>query len=239
MMKSRHFPYTQPTFGTQANPKPQSFWLRSVYYWWFEYLRRNEAYKKTCLSKGRGKLGNTYDDFGDVFEVDFKTWWQTDQRGAVLFSEPIVKDTLEVINLSDIPLITNKDIIYIKVPLNLSKRFLKAKFHRLLKKLHEGRRGIRQARQSKAKYIVIGQPNIEALKKTLNVYDYRLENPHLKLWEIGRDLRLSLADNPLRTDSSKIAYDKRNRLSATVSRYLRKAKRMIENTSNGRFPDIK
>jgi len=238
-MKSRHFSYGQPTFGTKANSKPQSFWTKSVYFWWFEYLRRNEAYKKTCLSKGKGKLANLYADFGDVLDIDFRAWWKTDQRGAVLFSEPIVKDTLEVINLSDIPSITNKDIIYIKVPLNLSKRFLKAKFYGVLKKLHQGKRGIRQARQSKAKYIVIGQPNIEALKKTLKVYDYHLENPQLKLWEIGRDLKLSLADNPLKTDSPKIAYDKRNRLSASVSRYLRKAKRMIENTSKGRFPDIK
>jgi hypothetical protein len=237
-MKSRHFPYQHPTFGTKANPKPQRFWLRSVYYWWFEYLRRNEAYKKTCLNKGRGKLANLYDDFGDVFKADFKTWWITDERGAVLFSEQLVKDTFEVVNFSDISS-ANKNILYVKIPLHLPKRFLKAKFHELLKKLHEGKRGIRQARQSKAKYIVIGQPNIEALKKTLKVYDYHLENPHLKLWEIGKNLRLSLSDNPLHTDSSKIAYDKRNRLSASVSRYLRKAKRMIENTSKGRFPDIK
>lgn len=238
-MKSRHFPYQHPTFGTKANPKPQSFWLRSVYYWWFEYLRRNEAYKKTCLSKGKGKLAHLYSDFGDVFKTDFRKWWITDERGAVLFSEPFVEDTFEVINVLDAPPTANKDILYIKVPLTLPKRFLKAKFHDLLKKMHEGKKGIRQARQSKAKYIVIGQPNIEALKKTLKVYDYNLENPHLKLWEIGRDLRLSLTDNPLHTDSTKVAYDKRNRLSATVSRYLRKAKRMIENTSKGRFPDIK
>ena len=237
-MKSRHFPYQHPTFGTQANPKPQSFVLQSVYYWWFEYLRRNEAYKKTCHTKGKGKLANLYGDFGDVFKADFKTWWMTDERGAVLFSEPLVEDTFEVVNVSDISSV-NKNILYVKIPLNLPKRFLKAKFHELLKKLHEGKNGIRQARQSKAKYIVIGQPNIEALKKTLKVYDYHIENPHLKLWEIGKDLRLSLADNPLKTDSSKIAYDKRNRLSASVSRYLRKAKRMIENTSKGRFPDIK
>lgn len=238
MMKSRHFPYQHPTFGTQANPKPQSFWFQSVYYWWFEYLRRNEAYKKTCLSKGKGKLANLYADFGDVFKADFKTWWMTAERGAVLFSEPLVEDTFEVVNFSDISS-ANKNILYVKIPLNLPKRFLKSKFHELLKRLHEGKKGIRQARQSKAKYTVIGQPNIEALKKTLKVYDYHLENPHLKLWEIAKDLRLSLADNPLHTDSTKIAYDKRNRLSATVSRYLRKAKRMIENTGKGKFPDIK
>jgi hypothetical protein len=173
-----------------------------------------------------------------VFNVDFKKWWMTAERGAVLFSEPLVEDTFEVVNFSDISSV-NKNILYVKIPLNLPKRFLKAKFHELLKKLHEGKKGIRQARQSKAKYTVIGQPNIEALKKTLKVYDYHIENPHLKLWEIGRDLKLSLSDNPLKTDSSKIAYDKRNRLSASVSRYLRKAKRMIENTSKGRFPDIK
>ena len=237
-MKSRHFAYQHPTFGTKAHPKPQSFWLRSVYYWWFEYLRRNEAYKKTCLSKGKGKLANLYDDFGDVFKADFKAWWMRDERGAVLFSEQLIEDTFEVVNFSDISS-ANKNILYVKIPLNLPKRFLKSKFHELLKKFHQGKKGIRQARQSKAKYNVIGQPNIEALKKTLKVYDYHIENPNLKLWEIGKDLRLSLADNPLYTDSTKISYDKRNRLSATVSRYLRKAKRMIENTSKGRFPDIK
>ena len=238
-MKSRHFAYQHPTFGTQAKPKASAFWMRSVYYWWFEYLRRNEDYKKTCLNKGKGKLRKLYGDFGNVFNVDFKKWWMTTERGAVLFSEPLVKDTFEVINLANLKKTANTDVLYIKVPLNLPKRFLTAKFHALLKKLHRGARGIRSARHSYAKYKVIGQPNIIALKKILEVYDYHSENPNLTLWQIGRDLNVSISNNPLKTDSSKIAYDKRDRLASTVSRYLRKAKRMIENTSKGRFPDIK
>ena len=74
-MKSRHFPFAHPTFGTQSNPKSSSHWKKSVYYWWFEYLRRNEQYKLTCENNGYGDCEELFKLFGDVTSTDFKKWW--------------------------------------------------------------------------------------------------------------------------------------------------------------------
>jgi hypothetical protein len=74
-MHSRHFPYQHPTFGTVKNPKTPSHWQRSVYYWWYEYLKRNTEYQKTCLQKGKGKCSEIYKHFGDVNVLNFKEWW--------------------------------------------------------------------------------------------------------------------------------------------------------------------
>ena len=47
-------------------------WDNSVYYLWWEFLRRNEDYKKTCENGGKGKCDRLYADFGNVHEGTFK-----------------------------------------------------------------------------------------------------------------------------------------------------------------------
>lgn len=44
---------------------------QSVYYLWFDHLKRSERYKEVCGKKGKTKnarLRNIYKDFGDVFQ---------------------------------------------------------------------------------------------------------------------------------------------------------------------------
>ena len=49
----------------------------SIYYWWWAFLKRNTHYQKTCRQFGQGKLSALYDDFGDIFETDFLSWWRS------------------------------------------------------------------------------------------------------------------------------------------------------------------
>jgi hypothetical protein len=56
----------------------------SIYYWWWAFLKRNPDYQRTCASSGHGELAGLYQDFGDVFERDFLTWWSSHQG---LFAE--------------------------------------------------------------------------------------------------------------------------------------------------------
>jgi hypothetical protein len=72
--QTRHFPYQHPTFGTDKRPKPESAWQKSIYYWWWAYLKRNMEYLECCENNGEGKLANLYADFGDVRGDDFKEW---------------------------------------------------------------------------------------------------------------------------------------------------------------------
>ena len=41
--------------------------MASLYYWWWAFLQRNTAYKRTCRQNGNGRLGWLYKDFGNVF----------------------------------------------------------------------------------------------------------------------------------------------------------------------------
>ena len=97
----RHFPYQHPTFGTDKKPKTPRNWEDTVYYLWWAYLKRNEDYLKTCEAKGKGKLSALYKDFGDVRGDDFKRWWNEDERGANLFSNPITEDRISLLSNGD------------------------------------------------------------------------------------------------------------------------------------------
>ncbi len=236
--KRRHFPYQHPTFGRKSNPKSSSAWQRSVYYWWFEYLRRHEGYALTCKRGGKGKFSKLYADFEDVHASDFKTWWTTNNRGAELFAEPMSIRELQLVQIEDLQGIEpDANVAYVQVPLNLPKRFLKQEFAKLLLKHHQGRRGVRHARSSNARYPVDGQPNIPALRLTLQVYDLRKAEPSFKLWQIGERLRLFQFEQlPAEGDTLETTSNKRNIMAATVSRYLRKAQAMIDNAAMGVFP---
>jgi hypothetical protein len=87
---------------------------------------------------------------------------------------------------------------------------------------------------SKANYQIKGQPNLAGLALTLRVYDFKVANPHLKLWEIGDQLpRFMLGNKILSKDTHAEIVSKRNVLSASVARYIKKAEVMIDRTAKG------
>lgn len=97
--------------------------------------------------------------------------------------------------------------------------------------------GERLAWSNEARYPVVGRPDMDALKNTLLVYDLwkqaQASGTKMTLWQIAMEL-----------DHCKGYYDAqeaddRNTLGVIASRYLKKAKAMIENVGLGRFPDIK
>lgn len=240
----RHFPYQHPTFGYKNRPKPESAWKKSVYYWWWAYLKRNADYVACCENGGKGKMSALYADFGDVRGDDFKEWWTQDGRGVRLFAEPRAEDSFRVLQKDEV-VAGDSGTLVLSIPLNLPKKFLEQHFRKLLKIYHEGldvqpkgddKRGHQYAKHSQAKYRFTGQPNLKAIRTTLEIYEYRLANPDMTLWEIGNsspriDDKLKLANS----DGVSELVDKKYVLASTVSRYLRKAKQYIEATGRGYF----
>lgn len=230
---ARHFPYKHPLFGTKSNPKSGA---NSVYYYWWAFLRRNKDYLACCDAGGSGGLAALYADFGDVRGDDFKTWWTEGGRGVRLFAEP-PSANVEVLQ-TGVPTPDVNEFLTLALPKNLPKRYLLRRVKDLLarRENHPGARGRRHARLSKARYQVKGQPNISALALTLRVYDFRVANPNLKLWEIGDQLpRFMVGQKMASSDTHAVEVDKRNVLAAAVSRYLKKAHQMIQATSRGDF----
>jgi len=229
------FPYPHPLFGGGSS-KTRADIERSPYYWWWEHLRRSESYRKAVFGRPKGKAKTLVDEFGDVFSVDFKTWWRTDQRGAWLFANPSLRPSLEVIGEGfsagdhDGRLLLSVDL---QIPIaDLSKRF-----REVVRLHHSGKRGQQASRNAQANYRLSGPPHIEAWRIGLQIYDIRRENPRLKLWEIARlvpRIWRSHAFDP-GLPSRQILVEK-NRVQALVSRHLSRTKKAIENASRGQFP---
>ena len=235
-----------PLFTSASQVKAKENLERSPYFWWFEYLKRNEDYRNCCLNGGNGPLADLYKDWGVVLnDTSFKAWWR--ERGFYLFSErrkSIQLQELESQSQWD-PTWTAQEVMVVAVPLDLPKRYIQGFLARLLKSRHKGKRG-RQARDDKApstaRYPLNRVTVISALRIQLSVYDAviaskRGENVRT-LAKIGADMALVKSAMPSPRDRPKEAADKRAVMAATVSRYFRQAKQNIDATTRGIFPLI-
>jgi len=175
-----------------------------------------------------------YADFGDVFSSDFNVWWRTGDRGANLFAERLPPN-MQVLN--EFPdAATAGQVLVVQVPLALSKRKLAGEFQKLLVTHHLGRRGVRNTEMSSAKYPVTGHIDTIALQKCLEVYDMKIANPEMRLWEIAQKCKAIQSDSRIKsTDSRGEITNKKLILSNTTSRLLKKAMTIIQNVEEGRF----
>jgi hypothetical protein len=229
------FSYKHPTFGRSNTVKATEPFKNSVYYLWWEFLRRSDAYKKCCASGGMRKLKNIYQDFGDVFATDFKTWWQSNERGAYLFAEQLPPKFQTIKVLPDE--VTMNQVMVLQVPMALPKRLLMSEFQKLLNTHHAGKRGRRNNVSSTARYPVTGHIDTDALQKCLRVYDMKVENPKMRLWQVTQACKAIKRDAFIvGGDTQKIITNKKLILANTASRLVKKAEAIIKNVENGRFP---
>ena len=229
------FAYRHPTFGRSNAVKATEPFKNSVYYLWWEFLRRSEAYKKCCKSGGDGKLKNIYRDFGDVFATDFKSWWQTNERGSNLFAEQLPPKFQTIKVLPDE--VTINQVMVLQVPMALPKRLLMTEFQKLLNAHHAGKRGRRNNVSSTARYQVTGHIDTDALQKCLRVYDMKIANPKMPLWEITQECKAIKRDAFIVDgDAQGIITNKKMILANTASRLIKKAALIIKNTEQGKFP---
>ena len=246
----RHFLAPSPRFGRVNNRLPLGYQQRSPYYWYWQYLRRNADYIACCKKGGKGKLAALYADFGDIREDNFHKWWTENQRGATLFAEQPLTVKFGELREADEwqPHWDSEAVMVVAVPLSMSKRALKGAFAQLLDSRHTGSKSGRPSLAklktvSTARYKLEHNYTISGLLTTLAVYDLWVENQtkakeeRLTLWEIGKALNINKP--AIKDAESQFSADRlvgRNVLGATVSRYVKQAKAMIENTAAGKFP---
>ena len=240
----RHFTSPHPLFLKTKTPSGVH-WKKSIYYLWWEYLRRNEDYKKACKQQSKGKYARLYRDFGDVHATDFKTWWTKEGRGVKLFAEPAVPMTVDTLSIVELKVLAAgwdpNSLLVITIPLNLPKRHISKRVAAMLKKYHPRKRGQQMLKESKARYRITHKFNFNALKTALELYDYKLANPTAKLWEIaqkynmGKTLTAAELALPRGSKDSEVGY-KKNAMSVAVSQKLKKAKSIIKNVGLGKFP---
>lgn len=234
-------------------------WQCSVYYYWWEYLRRHEGYRATCMNAGIGEHAALYQDFGDVHaNDDFWAWWREHTR---LFSEPPTRGIQEC--MLNTPFAN--DQLILSVPLEVRSVNLVRMFRRILKENTDRVKIARSA--SRAKYPVAIKPNLAALHTSLTIWDLKKENPNLKLYEIfdlaaaktsiavdervtisgddddkpfiitlaraERDAKKSGIEDVLLREVRKVV---RRRKAQTVNRHINTACAYIENAAKGKFP---
>jgi hypothetical protein len=234
----KRFAYQHPVFGRSKSEQGLEPYRDSVYYLWWEFLRRSERYRQCCESGGCGKLAGLYADFGDVFEVSFREWWRAGGRGEYLFAEELppqfgVIDEMPPESLRD-------EVLVVQLPLGLPKRALNSAFQRLLKEVHQGKRGYRHNANSTARYPVTGHVDIVALQKTLRVHDVKREYPDMYLWQVAQVGKAVLASRYVNDgDLPSDVLLKKNGLANTAKRLLNRAELIIAGVERGRFPVLR
>lgn len=233
----RHFTFRHPLFKRQQSVSGE-WWENSVYYFWWEFLRRHNGYEKTCKSGGKGKYAKLYADFGNVHGVTFKEWWTKGGRGARLFSEPPLPNSIMVAKPTDIDALSESwksgAVLVVAIPLALRKRFILRKFGALLAKHHTRRRGQRTFRDSQALYPIAAQFSRHSLKKVLDAYDLHQKAPDLTQWEIAQ--KLALGTKLTSGDTPAEMVHKKTVLSVAASKKLAAARKIIDGVGRGVFP---
>lgn len=149
----------------------------SLYYLWFEYLKRSDKYKRACQYNGKG-MQKIYDDFGDIFQYEgldgFWAWWT--ERGQFLFGVPPatqVRDFLSVEQIVEMrsEIETGKYQL-VALPTNLSKATLRRRINKLISGMR-----IEADAVARAKYEVKQvKVDSDSLKSCLLAYDLRTQN---------------------------------------------------------------
>jgi hypothetical protein len=239
----RHFIHKHPLFRRVATGAGVH-WKESVYYLWWEFLRRHEGYEKTCRDGDKSGYAALYADFGDVHSVDFKTWWSEGNRGAKLFAEPPIPITVTTITPAEAATLPAdldpSAMLLVAIPLRLPKRFIETRLEAILKAAHTRKPGQRLHTESAAKYPITKQFAVHSLNAIMAVYDLRRSEPDLALWEIAQRLRIgtTLSGSELEMKGTGAHTAKKQVMTSTISRMLKKAKSIIEGVGKGRFPEL-
>ena len=156
----------------------------SIYYLWFEYLKRSEKYKTACANNGKG-MKKLYKDFGNVFGYEgvegFWIWWK--ERGQLLFSAKPLSNIYAFFNIDDIEdyktEIDKGQILLLPIPTSGSREVIKKSVNKLIDEID-----IQKDKEHKPKYEVAQtKVDVESFKSCLMAYD--LKQQGLDILDIG------------------------------------------------------
>ena len=163
---------------------------KSVYYIWFEYLKRSERYKEICNKKGKTKnarLRDIYNDFGDVFQYDnddygfteqndfYYKWWE--ERGKYLFGVPAVKQISSFLSYDEITSlkkeIDSEQIFVFTIPTSMSKIQIRKRLKNLISNMEVF---AKKSEDLSPKYNVLCERvDTESLRECLEAYDLHVK----------------------------------------------------------------
>ena len=190
-------------------------------------------------------MGKLYRAFGDVFDTDFRTWWMNGKRGETLFAEPaaqVALKELRSVNEWDRNW-QRSDVLVVVVPLSDPKWRLARSFAGLLKDRHKGKPGVVNKARSAATYSTKAKFSVGALESMCKVYELHQANKasggKLTLAQIGKKSGVHIDYGAKAKDDEELDDERmRQTMASTVSRYLKKARILIDNVGRGKFPQF-
>jgi len=131
--------------------------------------------------------------------------------------------------------------LLIEVPLDLRQSTVVRKINKILKEAYAGREVVVPRNKSTAlRKLVATKLRKETVETILNLYELRCDYPKLTLWQLGEKARLQLDLMARNTDGIELTLaEERVRMAIAVSRYLKQARNLISNATEGVFPSIK
>lgn len=241
----RNFPYAPPNYpGAPYRarlPQPPydgaEEWKCSVYYYWWEYLRRHEGYRATCLADGQGEHEELYRWFGNVHEGDFHDWWWTHYHLFTFVSEA------QNIALSK-KFYLESEGVFLHVGYARSKSEMIASAREQIMRIPQ--REINDELRKSIRFKPAARPVLKSLHQHLLAWDARQAHPTAEDADIcdiaGLEVSLPYSVDEiasLQADGLKVAdLEKANRRAKqlAVQRHLRIAKQYIDNVVLGEFP---
>ena len=232
----RHLQGGPVKFGRSKIEKSSKPYEQSVYYLWWKFLQLSQKYKECCENEGKGELSEMYKDFGDIYATDFKTWWQTGNRGINLFGEELM-DKIRVVKKAE-DLNFDKGILTINIPIDLPKTFIIDELNKILDKA--GKKSAKLQipdinKVSTAKYKIVGKSSQQSLERSYIIYKNKQENPKLEGLELGKMAKLYYTIQGKEEDDDKERSEKMN-IRNRVGVYYKRAEKIINEVENGRFP---
>jgi hypothetical protein len=228
LYNSKYFPFSPPVFAKLPEEIMNRFgvWFnQSIYYYWFEYLRRSKKYEFACKKNGVG-MEKLYADFGDVFKDSFDEWFATDiggvARGIYLFAYKMAQPTFEVSNTEQFGRLDLND--YFVVAIN--KLANKKKTLQQVGRIWDSKWVNKKVNLKTVLYLPNSNThNINSLKEYLRIHDAKLLG--FKHWECVASARRLKFDAVIKED--------REYFNVIASKALKKAKKLIALTEQGQF----
>lgn len=239
-------------------------WQCSVYYFWYEYLRRHAGYFATCQNNGVGDYAEQFAVFGNVHELDFADWWGqyfdlfAEPHSAFLMNKRKVEKGENIPRSGFIEFVqidmrySETDIIRrVRDLVRISKSRAAYQYGKYLERtggdVELAQRLTKRRRvRSHAKYKVGSRPSLPALYQHLRVWDAKVENPQaddadlFDVASVPAKLPYSEAEiASLKAEGLTVKdLEKANRRvkRLAVQRHLRIARQYIDNVVFGMFP---
>jgi hypothetical protein len=232
----------------------------SVRRWWWEYLRLSKDYWLMCQTSSSRNNPRTIDDgmrniyrkFGDIYNVDFDTWYV--QTGSSIFREQTTLPKVTEIK-HDLSNLTEdrEGKLLLEIPLSLTQSTITRHIGRILKK-HIAERPTNKLETSNSQFpinpILFRIPSLQLIHEIWCVHREVIQKPvalkqakdkystNADLYRIGVALHLSRSNEGISEDTE-LNHLRLNRMRSTVSRYIRKASMLIGNVELGKFPVYK